>query len=76
MKNTPQRNRFEITIECNGEQRTHICTAQIEAGAIEKMARAYASLELKLVNVKRLGPLPRTKSSLREAQTTVYPVYW
>ena len=59
MKNTTQRNRFEITIECNGEQRKHICTAQREAGAIEKMARAYASLELKLVNVTRLGPLPK-----------------
>lgn len=58
MKNTPQRKRFEITIECNGEQCKHICAAQEEADAIEKMIRAYASLEPKLVNVKRLGPLP------------------
>ncbi|MDE0969904.1 MAG: hypothetical protein OSA51_10950 [Octadecabacter sp.] len=58
MKITPQRKRFEITIECNGEKYKHICAAQEEADAIEKMTRSYASLEPKLINVKRLGPLP------------------
>ena len=58
MKNTPARKRFEITIECNGERRKHICTAQEEADAIEKMIRSYASFKSKLINVKRLGPLP------------------
>ena len=58
MKSTPARKRFEITIECNGERRKHICASQEEAAAIEKMIRAYASFESKLINVKRLGPLP------------------
>lgn len=58
MKSTPARKRFEITIECNGERRKHICTAEVEADAIEKMTRSYASFESKIINVKRLGPLP------------------
>ena len=58
MKSTPARKRFEITIECDGEQRKHIFTAHEEAYAIEKMIRSHASFESKLINVKRLGPLP------------------
>jgi len=51
-------NRFEITIQCAERRIKHVCAADEESTAVERMMRSYANSDPKLVLVKRLGALP------------------
>lgn len=56
-------NRFEITIQCAERRIKHVCAAQEETEAVERMMRSYASSDPELVVVKRLGALPKQRGA-------------
>lgn len=51
-------NRFEITIQCAERRVKHVCAAEEETEAVERIMRSYANSDPELVLVKRLGALP------------------
>ena len=56
-------NRFEITIQCAERRIKHVCAAQEETEAVERMMRSYAGSDPELVVVKRLGALPKQRGA-------------
>ena len=54
-------NRFEITIQCAERRIKHVCAADEESTAVERMMRSYANSDPELVLVKRLGALPKPR---------------
>ena len=57
-KAATRRNRFEIIIQCGERRIKHVCAADEETKAVERMMRTYATSDPELVLVKRLGALP------------------
>ena len=55
------RQRFEITIQSEGQKWKHVCAALEEAEAVERIMRSYKTRSPELVSVKRLGVLPSVK---------------
>ena len=55
--------RFEITIRCDSRRIKHVCTAHEESVAVDRIMRSYAKAEPELVNVRRLGALPKRRAS-------------
>jgi hypothetical protein len=53
--------RYEVTIYSGSQTIKHICVAQDEDAAAEKIMRAYAKYEPELKRVVCLGALPKPK---------------
>jgi hypothetical protein len=55
---SPQRQRFEITIQAEGCKFKHVCADLDEDAAIGRVMQSYKSRSPMLVDVRRLGVLP------------------
>lgn len=58
--------RFQITLVCNMRQVSHVCAAQTEVEAVERVMRSYPNTDPKLLNVRHLGILPKPRRNTRK----------
>lgn len=58
MSSSQLHQRFEITIQSEGQMLKHVCSAHEEAEAVDRIIRTYKHRSPVLVSVKRLGVLP------------------
>jgi len=61
----PNRNRFELTIRYGETTVKHICVADNQAEASEKVMRPYSEYDPKVKKVVNLGQLPKTRKATR-----------